>query len=167
MGAEEFRTRARANLEDRVGRPAEEGQMGEVDPHCRLIVMHLYHGLLKARCCPPPAPGTAATSGMCRAITAPLLIATHALRLIAEADYRAPCGEGQQLQPRNPAAPIAALMTAPALPLGSSCHKRSQLGLGSVPWLHHGCKLTLTPILHRSSRWPPAASLAKPSTSGW
>src|SRR5690606_23526269 len=31
----------------RIGRPAERGQIGIVDPFCRVIALHLYEGLLK------------------------------------------------------------------------------------------------------------------------
>lgn len=44
---EELRTRARGSLEDKVGRPAEEGQRGVIDPNSQMIGMHMYHGLLK------------------------------------------------------------------------------------------------------------------------
>lgn len=44
---EELRTRARGTLEDKVGRPAEEGQRGVIDSQSQLIGMHIYHGLLK------------------------------------------------------------------------------------------------------------------------
>ena len=40
-------TLANGNIEDRVGRPSEDGQLGLVDPHCRLIGLHLYDGLFK------------------------------------------------------------------------------------------------------------------------
>ena len=42
-------TRANGNVEDRVGRPADNGQLGIIDHQCRLIGLHLYDGLFKAR----------------------------------------------------------------------------------------------------------------------
>jgi hypothetical protein len=36
-------------VEDRVGRPCEEGQLGVIDPQARLIGLHLYDGLFKVR----------------------------------------------------------------------------------------------------------------------
>ena len=47
--AGELVTRANGDASDRVGRPVELGQRGIVDPQCRLIGMHLYDGLFKAR----------------------------------------------------------------------------------------------------------------------
>lgn len=43
----ELVTRAAGNVEDRVGRPCEDGQLGIVDPEARLIALHLYDGLFK------------------------------------------------------------------------------------------------------------------------
>ncbi|EFJ48849.1 UV-damaged DNA binding complex subunit 1 protein, partial [Volvox carteri f. nagariensis] len=40
-------TRANGDVADRIGRPAENGQLGVVDPACRLIGLHLYDGMLK------------------------------------------------------------------------------------------------------------------------
>ena len=40
-------TRAAGDASDRVGRPADAGQLGAVDPRCRAIALHLYDGLLK------------------------------------------------------------------------------------------------------------------------
>ena len=44
----ELVTRANGNVEDRVGRPADNGQLGIIDHQCRLIGLHLYDGLFKA-----------------------------------------------------------------------------------------------------------------------
>lgn len=46
--AGELVTRANGNVEDRVGRPADNGQLGIIDHQCRLIGLHLYDGLFKA-----------------------------------------------------------------------------------------------------------------------
>jgi hypothetical protein len=35
------------DLTDRIGRPTEQGQIGMVDPECRMIGLHLYDGLFK------------------------------------------------------------------------------------------------------------------------
>lgn len=43
----ELVTRARGNAADRVGRPADAGQLGDVDPAARMIALHLYDGMLK------------------------------------------------------------------------------------------------------------------------
>eukprot|EP00126_Sphaerothecum_destruens_P012593 Sdes_comp21582_c0_seq1m20185 len=43
----EIVTRAAGDLIDRIGRPADAGHIGTVDPDCRLVGMHLYDGLLK------------------------------------------------------------------------------------------------------------------------
>ena len=48
----ELITRANGNVEDRVGRPADNGQLGIIDHQCRLIGLHLYDGLFKARLLP-------------------------------------------------------------------------------------------------------------------
>eukprot|EP00958_Prasinococcus_capsulatus_P013243 scaffold1343_cov369-Prasinococcus_capsulatus_cf.AAC.10 len=45
--AGELVTRANGNLEDRVGRATDNGQIGVIDPEHRLIGLHLYDGLLK------------------------------------------------------------------------------------------------------------------------
>ena len=42
-------TRANGDIKDNVGRPVDNGQIGVVDPDTRLIGLHLYDGLLKAR----------------------------------------------------------------------------------------------------------------------
>lgn len=62
--AGELVTRANGDASDRVGRAVELGQRGIVDPACRLIGLHLYDGLFKARrgrgyllCAVPPAAG--------------------------------------------------------------------------------------------------------------
>ena len=44
-------TRAAGDASDRVGRPADSGQLGAVDPRCRAIALHLYDGLLKVIPC--------------------------------------------------------------------------------------------------------------------
>jgi hypothetical protein len=41
-----------ACAQDPIGRPSEIGQIGLVDPQCRMIGLHLYEGLFKAT--PPP-----------------------------------------------------------------------------------------------------------------
>ena len=43
----ELVTRAMGDLTDRIGRPTERGQIGIVDPECRVIGLHLYDGLFK------------------------------------------------------------------------------------------------------------------------
>ncbi|CAK0750170.1 hypothetical protein CVIRNUC_001969 [Coccomyxa viridis] len=43
----ELVTRASGDVKDRVGRPVENGQIGIVDPWCRMIGLHLYDGLFK------------------------------------------------------------------------------------------------------------------------
>lgn len=43
----EIVTRSNGDIRDRVGIPCEEGQLGGVDPGCRVIGLHLYNGLLK------------------------------------------------------------------------------------------------------------------------
>ena len=43
----ELVTRAMGDLTDRIGRPAECGQIGIVDPECRVVGVHLYDGLFK------------------------------------------------------------------------------------------------------------------------
>merc|ERR1711871_1001011 len=40
-------TRANGNAHDRIGRPTDSGQIGIVDPSCRMIGLHLYDGLFK------------------------------------------------------------------------------------------------------------------------
>ncbi|ORX91440.1 DNA damage-binding protein 1-like protein [Basidiobolus meristosporus CBS 931.73] len=40
-------TEANGDLKDLTGKPCESGQIGLIDPECRLIGMHLYQGLLK------------------------------------------------------------------------------------------------------------------------
>ncbi|KAL3616849.1 DNA damage-binding protein 1a [Castilleja foliolosa] len=41
------RNRAMGDVSDRIGRPTDNGQIGIVDPDCRLIGLHLYDGLFK------------------------------------------------------------------------------------------------------------------------
>ncbi|XP_052213076.1 DNA damage-binding protein 1-like isoform X2 [Dreissena polymorpha] len=43
----EIITRAHGNVQDRIGRPAEQGIIGIVDPLCRVIGLRLYDGLFK------------------------------------------------------------------------------------------------------------------------
>jgi len=45
--AGELVTLANGDLQDRRGRPTDVGQIGIVDPDCRLIGLHLYDGLFK------------------------------------------------------------------------------------------------------------------------
>ena len=45
----ELVTRANGDVKDHVGRPVDNGQIGVVDPECRLIGLHLYDGLFKVR----------------------------------------------------------------------------------------------------------------------
>lgn len=45
----ELVTRANGDIQDQVGRPCDSGQIGIVDPACRMIGLHLYDGLFKAR----------------------------------------------------------------------------------------------------------------------
>ena len=47
MHAGELITRASGDVKDRVGRPVDNGQIGIVDPWCRMIGLHLYDGLFK------------------------------------------------------------------------------------------------------------------------
>ena len=46
---DEIETRAKGDVQDRIGRPADSGQIAVVDPQCRLIGLHLYDGLFKVR----------------------------------------------------------------------------------------------------------------------
>ncbi len=59
-------TRANGNVEDRVGRPADNGQLGIIDHQCRLIGLHLYDGLFKARADDCPASRSAAFLESCQ-----------------------------------------------------------------------------------------------------
>ncbi|EEC79792.1 hypothetical protein OsI_21216 [Oryza sativa Indica Group] len=43
----ELLTRAMGDVSDRIGRPTDNGQIGIIDPDCRLIGLHLYDGLFK------------------------------------------------------------------------------------------------------------------------
>eukprot|EP01018_Ginkgo_biloba_P031082 Gb_27300 [translate_table: standard] len=45
--AAELITRAMGDVSDRIGRPTDNGQIGIIDPDCRLIGLHLYDGLFK------------------------------------------------------------------------------------------------------------------------
>ncbi|KAH9606926.1 hypothetical protein KSS87_009321 [Heliosperma pusillum] len=45
--ASELLTRAMGDVSDRIGRPTDNGQIGIIDPDCRLIGLHLYDGLFK------------------------------------------------------------------------------------------------------------------------
>ncbi|KAH8952399.1 hypothetical protein BDL97_09G083300 [Sphagnum fallax] len=40
-------TRAMGDVSDKIGRPTDNGQIGIIDPDCRLIGLHLYDGLFK------------------------------------------------------------------------------------------------------------------------
>ncbi|CAM8886889.1 unnamed protein product [Rhodiola kirilowii] len=40
-------TRAMGDVSDRIGRPTDNGQIGIIDPDCRMIGLHLYDGLFK------------------------------------------------------------------------------------------------------------------------
>ena len=40
-------TRAYGDAQDQIGRPAERGVTGLVDPLCRMIGLHIYDGLFK------------------------------------------------------------------------------------------------------------------------
>ncbi|XP_022727310.1 DNA damage-binding protein 1a isoform X2 [Durio zibethinus] len=43
----ELITRAMGDVSDRIGRPTDNGQIGVIEPDCRLIGLHLYDGLFK------------------------------------------------------------------------------------------------------------------------
>ncbi|WOL16215.1 DNA damage-binding protein 1 [Canna indica] len=43
----ELITRAMGDVSDRIGRPTDNGQIGIIDPDCRIIGLHLYDGLFK------------------------------------------------------------------------------------------------------------------------
>lgn len=43
----ELVTKAGGDIHDRIGRPTDNGQIGIIDPDCRLIGLHLYDGLFK------------------------------------------------------------------------------------------------------------------------
>ncbi|CAK8578715.1 unnamed protein product [Lathyrus sativus] len=43
----ELVTRSMGDVSDRIGRPTDNGQIGIIDPDCRLIGLHLYDGLFK------------------------------------------------------------------------------------------------------------------------
>lgn len=43
----ELVTRAGGDIQDRIGRPTDNGQVGIIDPGCRMIGLHLYDGLFK------------------------------------------------------------------------------------------------------------------------
>ena len=49
--AGELVTRANGDVQDRVGRPCDNGMIGIVDPGCRMIGLHLYDGLFKVVAC--------------------------------------------------------------------------------------------------------------------
>ena len=42
-----LQTRASGDLADRTGRPVEHGQIGIIDPDCRVLGVQMYDGLLK------------------------------------------------------------------------------------------------------------------------
>ena len=54
--AGELVTRANGNVEDKVGRPADNGQLGVIEPGCQMIGLHLYDGLFKVRDLPGMSP---------------------------------------------------------------------------------------------------------------
>lgn len=43
----ELKARANGDVQDKIGRPADFGQLGLIDPECRMIGLHLYDGLFK------------------------------------------------------------------------------------------------------------------------
>eukprot|EP00894_Picocystis_sp_ML_P001100 jgi/Pico_ML_1/51617/g2612.t1 len=43
----EITTRAKGDIQDKIGKPADNGQIGIVDPECRMIGLHLYDGTFK------------------------------------------------------------------------------------------------------------------------
>ncbi|PIA41691.1 hypothetical protein AQUCO_02200250v1 [Aquilegia coerulea] len=43
----EIITKSNGDVADRIGRPTDNGQLGMIDPDCRLIGLHLYDGLFK------------------------------------------------------------------------------------------------------------------------
>ncbi|KAK9936890.1 hypothetical protein M0R45_013712 [Rubus argutus] len=45
--SQELITKAMGDVSDRIGRPTDSGQIGIIDPDCRLIGLHLYDGLFK------------------------------------------------------------------------------------------------------------------------
>ena len=49
--SDQVQTRASGNLADRTGRPVEHGQIGIVDPDCRVIGVQMYDGLFKVSHC--------------------------------------------------------------------------------------------------------------------
>lgn len=48
LGTGELITRANGNAEDKMGRPADNGLLGIIEPNSRIIGLHLYDGLFKA-----------------------------------------------------------------------------------------------------------------------
>lgn len=44
-----LQTKASGNLADPTGRPVEHGQIGIIDPDCRVIGVQMYDGLLKVQ----------------------------------------------------------------------------------------------------------------------
>jgi len=49
LSAGELTTWAAGDVSDKIGEPADNGQLGVVDPECRLIGLHLYDGMFKVR----------------------------------------------------------------------------------------------------------------------
>ena len=43
----EIVTRANGDLQDRISKPAENAQIGIIDPNCRAIILHIHTGLFK------------------------------------------------------------------------------------------------------------------------
>ena len=49
--AGELVTLANGDVEDKVGRPADNGMLGFIEPSCQMIGLHLYDGLFKVKSC--------------------------------------------------------------------------------------------------------------------
>ena len=47
VASDNLQTRASGDLADRTGRPVEHGQIGIIDPDCRVLGVQMYDGLLK------------------------------------------------------------------------------------------------------------------------
>lgn len=43
----ELLTRAAGDVQDKIGRPVDNGMAAAIDPDCRMIALHLYDGMLK------------------------------------------------------------------------------------------------------------------------
>lgn len=46
-GTSRIETLVHGDAQDRIGRPCESGTNGFIDPHCRMIGLHLFDGILK------------------------------------------------------------------------------------------------------------------------